>query len=264
MTLLCEACGYVIEGLGRDGHCPECGRVVGSSLPEARTGTPWQVGPTIRGWLSTNWGLLRRPGEAFARMRPGHAGRGRPWPLALINLSLAAFLIVDPLVGVLAGDPLRAARGSGAAREAGAYLVAIAGGMAGVVAFLLLLMWLEMLGVRFFARRRGWRLTKAAAWNICCHASVGWIFAGLLPVVWLAALYSAVVVLGRTPHAEIPLGPSLWPWLGRSVNLASLVSVGGTIIGYFAGMMVFETLVWVGVRRCRFAALPRAAAPTAG
>ncbi|MEZ6318065.1 MAG: hypothetical protein R3B49_04810 [Phycisphaerales bacterium] len=41
-TVLCERCGYVVEGLDPAGACPECGKPIAESLPERRVGTPWQ------------------------------------------------------------------------------------------------------------------------------------------------------------------------------------------------------------------------------
>jgi hypothetical protein len=36
-TLLCERCGYVLEGLDERGACPECGQPIAESLPSRRT-----------------------------------------------------------------------------------------------------------------------------------------------------------------------------------------------------------------------------------
>ena len=68
-TLLCERCGYVIEGLATDGVCPECGKPIAESLPERRVGTPWQQS---RGWKSlaiTWWLTLTRPCRTLQIMR---------------------------------------------------------------------------------------------------------------------------------------------------------------------------------------------------
>jgi len=75
-TLLCERCGYVIEGLPRDGACPECGRPIEDSLPERRTGTPWQRdGLTLRAIASTWLMTLSRPRTTLDQIR---FDRGRP------------------------------------------------------------------------------------------------------------------------------------------------------------------------------------------
>lgn len=60
-TLLCERCGYVIEGLDEAGACPECGMPVADSLPQRRVGTPWQQKPGVRSLVRTWWMTLRHP-----------------------------------------------------------------------------------------------------------------------------------------------------------------------------------------------------------
>lgn len=60
-TLLCEKCGYVVEGLDIAGVCPECGKPIEESLPERRVGTPWQQEPGVKSLVRTWWMTLRHP-----------------------------------------------------------------------------------------------------------------------------------------------------------------------------------------------------------
>jgi hypothetical protein len=89
----------------------------------------------------------------------------------------------------------------------------------------------------FFGRRRGWRVTPTVAWAVCGHASVGWVVAGCLVAAGLHA--ASLAARGR------PAGPAL---LARDIVIA-----WAPLAGFFAGMLVFETLVYLGVRRLRFA-----------
>src|SRR5439155_6058558 len=44
--LLCEFCGYTLNGLPAESNCPECGMPIASSLGQKRTPPPWgSAGP---------------------------------------------------------------------------------------------------------------------------------------------------------------------------------------------------------------------------
>jgi len=245
-ALLCEACGYVIDGLPPDGACPECGRSVASSMPEARPGTPWQRGrPGPFAWAATAWAVLRRPGPTFERLRlvPG-TGTG----LAIANLAVASALLVGPWIGVTIHDPARLARGGGDTLQAVTYVWVIVAGVGTVTLILFALMVVEFMGVRFMAGRRRWRLPREAAWLVCCHASIGWVFSGIGSIAALAGGHAVLVLFGAAPGGRIYLGPALGP-----VSWQAIVYGGGVVAGWALGMIVFETLVYIGVRRCRYA-----------
>ena len=104
---------------------------------------------------------------------------------------------------------------------------------------MVLLTWIERVGVVFFSRRRGWRIGKELATEICANAAPGWIAAGVLMNVGLA--FSHAVDLLK-PY--LPLGQ----WALRDA-----IKAGLPVLGFIAGMLIFETLVYIGVRRCRYA-----------
>lgn len=248
--LLCEDCGYSIEGLEDESKCPECGTSVASSLPSARTGTPWQNKRSLTNWWRNNWLALRHPKKLFRTMR---IGERVSTSLLILNLAIAAFLLVDPWVGVLIFDPARGARLQGPVME-----FILRGGMllletSLVGLFLLGLTWIECRGVRFFSNRRGWRITPEAAWQVCCHASVGWIVMGLLPLLGMALMVGLVRVFQYSPSGVIELskwfGPGAPDWHVENVVRNTL-----TLGAAFAGLMVFETLVYIGARQCKYAA----------
>jgi predicted RNA-binding Zn-ribbon protein involved in translation (DUF1610 family) len=68
-TLLCERCGYVVEGLATQGACPECGKPIAESLPERRLGTAWQRGGSSRRLLRTAVDSLLAPSRSLSVMR---------------------------------------------------------------------------------------------------------------------------------------------------------------------------------------------------
>jgi len=68
--LLCERCGYSIEGRGREAMCPECALAVRQSLPANRTGTPFQRRPRWDGFWPTARLMLLEPGVVWATVQP--------------------------------------------------------------------------------------------------------------------------------------------------------------------------------------------------
>lgn len=220
-TLLCEGCGYSIEGLPTTGACPECGRAIASSLPERRLGSPWQRGPSLRSWWQTSLGLLRAPRAFWDQVRVDDPARGllvdQCW-IAAAGLALIPLIVFAPIHRWDTLLPLLVA----------ALVILVLG-----ASVLMGLTLIEATGARFFASRRGWRVPRAAAWSICAHAGVGWVLAG-----WLGL---ALALLGH-PAALLAGAPRAVLWSGW-----------GALLGMTAGFLVFEVLVYLGVRRLRYA-----------
>lgn len=248
--LLCERCGYDLSA-GEDHAtvCPECGEPVENSLPARRFGTAWQRRQGVVPLIVTTFRTLRTPRKTFRTLRIDRPGIRAQ---LAINCFIAAFFIADPWVGVLAGDPVRAAHGSG--HE---LVTRILGYLAytGLITLLLVcLSALEVRGVLFFAKRRGWRLAPTAAWQICAHSSVGWIFCGVLSLLGMAALTALSLRTNLIPKGMVDFAPLLNVRAAWHDVLAAFLFFGG----YVLGLLVFETLVYLGVRECRFANAPAA------
>ncbi len=235
-----------------------------------RTGSPWQqrndkailkwyfkfVVRVVLPWLTTNVQALRQPAVMFRAMRiEPRSGTG----LLFLNLLLTAFVIVDPWVGVLLFDPTRRARSLGVFAQSVTWAGMLVVEMLVVGGFFLLLTWVEYRGVRFIAKRRGWRLTPEAAWQVCCHASVGWVIAGLLPLLGMALLFVGVYWFGYSPRGVIDLSKYFGPAL-PVIQVNTLVMWTLTLGGGLVGLLVYESLVYVGVRQCKFAATGKFAA----
>lgn len=79
--MLCEACGYVLNGLPPDSRCPECGLPIADSDAALRRSPVWeQEGATepLRRFLRTTGELLFQPAEfyrTFATRLPRTASR---------------------------------------------------------------------------------------------------------------------------------------------------------------------------------------------
>lgn len=248
--LACEGCGYDLAGLGIGASCPECGRPIDRSLPSRRTGTPFQNSRTARAWLATATAVLRRPRSAFDTAR---IDSGPLDALLSVNLTLAALLVGlaawAPAPYALA-DPAWIAAGE-LIRRPNAWTL-----LAGPVAWAALwgLTYVETVGVRFIGRRRGWRVTPTVAWTVAAHASIGWVIGG--------ALVLGSALLPAATDAANPRGG----WLTRAGDLLGFEPSQGAVwmagvlgaAAVIAGLLVFETLVYVGIRRCRFANVPEA------
>jgi len=244
-ALLCEDCGYELDGLRPGANCPECTRPVERSRPEQRAGSAWQQSPGLFGWVRTFWSLLRRPREVFGIVQID--SRRRTHVLLAINLFLAAALIVGPWTGVFVGDPARGQRSTLLFVASGAVQVLLGAGV------LFALTTIEYAGIRYISGRRRWRLTRAAAWQICAHASYGWILCGVLAGLVLALLFTTQRLFGIAPQGTLDLSP-----ISRvQLDWVQIIGLGGPLIGYFAGMLVFETLTYFGVRACKYAATAR-------
>jgi hypothetical protein len=68
--VLCERCGYVLNGLPTDGRCPECGKPIAESVGTDRLPTPWDVsanpGPNrTTGFIRTCLAVIRRPAHFY-------------------------------------------------------------------------------------------------------------------------------------------------------------------------------------------------------
>lgn len=245
-SILCETCGYPLEGLSPGAACPECGRDAASSLPGARPGSPWQRSRGLASWARTGLRAAIAPSALMREVRI--AGRG--WDLVALNLLASAMLIAAPWTGVFVGDPLRGISRIDSLGTLARVLAVIGLQVLGVFAVLWLLTWVEVVGIRFFSRRRGWRLTRAGSWQVCAHASYGWLISGVLPLLLLSTLFGVQRVFGVAPGGSFSLAP-IW-----NTRLAwyEVVGVGGPLVGYFVGMLAFEMLVYRGVRQCRYAA----------
>lgn len=240
-TLLCERCGYVVEGLPKEAVCPECGKPVAESLPDRRRGTPWQQRRGLRPMLHTAWLVHRRPLRVLDVLAVGMPRvRLLLWLSALpMSLLLAAGLLL------LVERERPAASGGTVAWHPGGWLD---GFMLSLVSGLLLsplvavclyvLTWIEARGLVLFSAQHGTRMHRELAHTITRHGAAAWLVCGFgaamaLPLAWNLEL-GWRLELG---------GPSRWTFVTAGV---------GAVIGLL-GFLYFECFAWLGLRRCKFA-----------
>lgn len=251
-TLLCERCGYVIEGLPTEGACPECGKAIVESLPERRVGTPWQQEPSVRSLLST-WSMtIRRPRQTLDRARAD-----REWSLwlGLCGSGTGASLLA---LGLWFPHALAGMDEDGLAAGAGQTLVwfmLLIVTAAAAWMLLIALIKVETVGLGVIARSRGFRVGPDVRRAITSHGSVGWVIAG--SGFFLFAVLARVTVALLTPPDVIEnfengsqiirtSGPSAPDWLIMAIWVFTWTPV-------LAGFLFFETFAYLGLRRLKYA-----------
>jgi hypothetical protein len=66
--LLCEGCGYTLNGLPTSGNCPECGKPISASLGTHRNLSQVESHGGLGGFIQTTWAVLWRPKRFFRRL----------------------------------------------------------------------------------------------------------------------------------------------------------------------------------------------------
>ena len=102
--LLCEGCGYTLNGLPDDSQCPECGKPIAESTGVGRREPPvWESARERRfaALLSTSAEVLFRPTRFYRTLatrrdtRPARKFARIHWWMASVLLGAAAFAHVD-------------------------------------------------------------------------------------------------------------------------------------------------------------------------
>jgi len=209
---LCEACGYALQGLSSAGDCPECGRAIAESSPALRTGPD--------ALLKTVADLALRPRLFFRNMRVDGSNASARGFLALATVFIGLGWCVMQVFWI------------GSSLGTGLIHWTI------LSASIVLLSYIEAVGVVFFSRKRDWRVPFKLAERLACYASIGWIPAAFV-MGWALAHF-------QDGSIDRWMRQLLGTWgLWQSVEL--LVLIGAV------AMMWFEVLVWTGVRQTKFA-----------
>lgn len=233
-VLLCERCGYVLSGLPEQGACPECGKAIAESLPSARR---LKFDPASGfGWFAVAWRFARSPMVSFASM-------------VVERKSAAAFrwrseLLVSFLAGILAAtlSVLEFAR----TPKFSPFLASIEllqhVGLTFAIVFVATILLLEVvafierLGSRNIGRWHRWRISREVAYCVCAYASVGWLVGAFALLAWtLVHVIQTFSAAGAGPRVD------------------GAFSLLGAPVSFLIGLFGYELLVYIGLRRCKFA-----------
>jgi hypothetical protein len=66
--ILCEGCGYTLNGLPEPGKCPECGRPIASSLGHHRRPSPFELDSSPAAFWKTTSLVLTKPASFYATL----------------------------------------------------------------------------------------------------------------------------------------------------------------------------------------------------
>ncbi len=238
-AILCESCGYDITTLepsvrqNVNTPCPECGLRMIASLPEHRYGSPWQRRQSLSNLLNTASRVVTAPNRAWFEVRIDSRANRK-----LLNRSLLLVSFAWPAAYGLPGiiNALLHRASPALALQRGFRWLLMAGAL---LLILHTLCAIESLGLRFFARRRGWRTDRHIALAVIAHASIGW---WLGPFLFLALLLIIINIAAPDPASNAHL---LTP-------VAALF-----FLHFLIPLLAFEILVYTGFRALRFANYPR-------
>lgn len=251
--LLCEQCGYPIQPPSQPPSlppdqpthqpiCPECGKPTAESLPERRTGTPLTPHAT---WSASAWALLRTPNAVYARVAidTKASGRFHTWTMLLTLLALAsacAVLLVLVHWGELVWWRTNATMDYRlVVRQVIVWCVSMGVGYP----LFLGLAAIERLGLRTIGHAHGYRITPTIAKVITDYASIGWLIGSALLVLSLLTWFAPPLYRENGLNPPLPLRSEVVLWY--------------PVAAILIGLLVFETLAYIGLQRCKFANTPR-------
>lgn len=96
--LLCEHCGYTLNGLPADARCPECGNPVTDSVADGRVVSTWESregGAKVGGFFRTTYDVIVRPTWFFR-----HLTARRDDPRGAVVFALVHSTVASLLAGV--------------------------------------------------------------------------------------------------------------------------------------------------------------------
>src|SRR2546421_69887 len=106
--LLCEGCGYTLNGLPDDSNCPECGKPIIESLRGRREVPAWERagGRSVWNFLATSAEVMFRPTNFYKTLatrrevRPARQFANIHWVVTSLLFSAAAYGHLTWYIGI--------------------------------------------------------------------------------------------------------------------------------------------------------------------
>jgi hypothetical protein len=229
-ALLCESCGYSIDDLDQSLPCPECGKPILESLPHLKAGSPWQKRHAFLNLIKTWFLTLARPRYLFRQL---NINQDSGIFLLLVGLFVAYLIPVVVVISVY--TILLIKEGS----NGDIFPFVIMAIIIAIVCWIVSVIYgaLGVIRLRYFARRRGYRLTAPSQWTIVGHASMGLTILPILITITIAIILTMVAF-------EVD----------ASSNTAKKLQLLSGFILVFSiplAIIIFELLLHIGSRNLR-------------
>ena len=240
--VLCESCGYRLNGLPDDGNCPECGEPVNlSTSASPRVASAWETSPGVSTFLGTTRRVIFAPTAFFRTLRTRVDADADRLSKRFSRLHLAVAALLAGLTVQQHGAAVSASWGQG--------VLAGFGQLPGVVIWLVVatISFFAFIGVKAFAARltaweanyRGLRLPKSVVQRgMDYHAAS------------LPAVIAAVLATVLTFRVCLVAG-----WIDEpDAYLQAIYAYLGTLAGIcVAGAVYLFWTYWIGMKNMLYA-----------
>jgi hypothetical protein len=241
--ILCEGCGYVLNGLPAAGRCPECGKLSAESAATLRTPPAWELGRgnRITSFFRITLACIFRPTMFFRSINVTSAGRDSRlfarihWLIASVLFGACGWLHADLMGGL---GPLQLVA---PAMERKLFLLSFPVFVLATYLFLFAMNSIAARLTTFEATYRGIRLPRPVVLRALHYHAAHYLPVGLLGIATVGGF--KLFLLG-------------WPLKAWLFEIAYLYVLCGAVV--LSAVYLFKTY-WVAMRNLMYANRPEPA-----